>query len=100
MRKTLTRALTLVAAAALLPLAALADDRGSDGVAMQGGHMVVRADGTTAAMTQDVVLQDGSRVLRNGTVLRPDGATVVMHDGDAISKDGTFMVRDGIQFQR
>lgn len=61
------------------------------GMMMAGGKMMVMKDGKTTAMTEDMSLPNGTKVMKDGSVKMADGSTVMMHDGDHMSMDGKLM---------
>lgn len=62
-----------------------------DAVMMQGNKMMIRQNGVEGELTEDEKLNDGSKVMMNGTVVKPDGSIIKMTDGDEIYMDGTMM---------
>ena len=65
-------------------------------VMMKAGQMMVVQDGELMGMEEDVLLNDGTRVLADGTVIRTDGTTRTMMEGESIGMDGE--ITDG-EFQ-
>lgn len=59
-----------------------------DGIIMQNGKMMMMKQGNTFPMTQDMTLTDGTKVMKNGTVVRPDGQTTMMSNGDVMTMSG------------
>ncbi len=64
-----------------------------DSVMMQGNKMMIRENGVEGEMKETEVLDDGTKVMLDGTVVKPDGKTSKMVDGDEILMDGTMMQR-------
>ncbi|HKY55357.1 MAG TPA: DUF6799 domain-containing protein [Anaerolineales bacterium] len=57
-------------------------------VTMRGGRMMVVRNGELVAMKEDVLMNEGSRVLTDGTVIRTDGTTRMMMEGESLRMDG------------
>ena len=57
-------------------------------VTMRAGRMMVVRDGELVAMEEDVLMNDGSRVLTDGTVIRTDCTTRMMMEGESLGMDG------------
>ena len=60
----------------------------SDGIKMQKGSMIVYKNGKASAMTSEMVLEDGSRVMMDGTVIRKSGTKLRLKEGDHIDMNG------------
>jgi len=63
-------------------------------VMMKAGQMMVVQDGELMAMEEDVLMNDGTRVLADGTVIRTDGTTRTMMEGESIGMDGEISDRE------
>ena len=46
---------------------------------------------TTAVMEKDAVLNDGTKVMMDGAVIRPNGEQFVLKEGESMWMDGSFM---------
>lgn len=62
-----------------------------DAVMMIGDSMMIRENGIEGEMTEDVVLEDGSKVMTDGTIVKPDGKSSKMKDGEEMMMDGTMI---------
>ncbi len=82
-RAAITAALCFVA---LFPAAAMPKE---DFLTMQDGKMVRSENGNTVPMENVVTLENGSKVMRDGTVLTKDGKSSVLQNGEMIRLDGT-----------
>ncbi|MCE3294587.1 MAG: hypothetical protein K0R65_301 [Crocinitomicaceae bacterium] len=60
----------------------------ADGIKMQKGSMIVYKNGKVSAMTAEMVLEDGSRVMMDGTVIRKSGTKLRLKEGDHIDMNG------------
>ena len=59
---------------------------------MVDGKMMARQDGDILSMmTEDVVLEDGTKVMMGGQVQRSNGTLEVLLDGESIREDGTII---------
>ncbi|MBI2134711.1 thioredoxin family protein [Candidatus Woesearchaeota archaeon] len=59
---------------------------------INGKMMMVNAkENTQSPMESDMVLNDGSKVMTDGKVIRPDGSEIVLKEGESIWMDGSFM---------
>lgn len=61
------------------------------GYVMKDGKMQVEENGEFTVMTQDVMLKNGTKVMTNGTVVKPDGTTMTLTEGQSIWEDGSIM---------
>ena len=61
-----------------------------DGVMMKEGKMMVMKNGQTMALTQDMILANGTTIMANGTVKMKDGTTTTLKEGDYVKMDGTM----------
>jgi hypothetical protein len=59
-----------------------------DAVFMDDGKMMIRKNGSDALMGDEVVMGDGTHVLKDGTVVKTDGSRMKMKEGDEILMDG------------
>ena len=61
----------------------------ADGVIMKDGQIMIHSDGRTSLMNKDyVLLDDGTKVAKDGTIIAPNGHTNVLKDGDEILMNG------------
>ena len=59
---------------------------------MHGRMMMVDAKtNATAAMDKEMMLNDGTKVMVDGTVMRANGTQFMLHEGESIWMDGIFM---------
>jgi len=59
-----------------------------DMVLMKNGKMMVRQHGEMRPMDMAMTLENGTRVLMDGTVQMPDGTSHRMMEGDAMTMSG------------
>jgi hypothetical protein len=63
-----------------------------DGVMMKGGKMMTMQDGkTTGAMTKEMTMSNGTKVMTDGSVMMKDGEKMQMKDGQMIDMSGKMM---------
>lgn len=55
---------------------------------LKDGTMKLEKDGILA--TKEITLRDGSKITKEGTVLRKDGSNVVLKNGECIDMDGNI----------
>ncbi|MGV3631764.1 MAG: DUF6799 domain-containing protein [Bacteroidota bacterium] len=60
----------------------------ADGIKMLKGTMIVYKNGKASAMTSEMVLDDGTRVMMDGTVVRKSGTKLRLKEGDHIDMNG------------
>jgi hypothetical protein len=60
----------------------------ADGIKMLKGSMIVYKNGKASAMTTEMILSDGSRVMMDGTVVRKSGTKLRLKEGDHIDMNG------------
>lgn len=80
-------------------LSALGALSAKDGIVMKDGKMVAIKDGNKTEMTQETTLKDGSKVMKDGSVVGADGAKWSLKNGEMIDWDGKFsihFVKDGV----
>lgn len=63
-------------------------ERGKYCTVLKDGSMKLEKDGIVA--TKEVTLRDGSKITREGTVLRKDGTNVVLKNGECVDMDGNI----------
>lgn len=61
-----------------------------DAVMMIGESMIIRENGVEGEMTEDEVLEDGTKVMIDGTIITPDGKTSKLKDGEELMMDGNM----------
>lgn len=62
-----------------------------DGIMMKNGKTMVMKDGKTMAMDKEMTLDNGTKVMIDGTVMMKDGTKSMLKDGDMIHMDGKMM---------
>ena len=55
---------------------------------MKGGKMMCMKDGKEMAMSADMTMKNGTKVMANGACMMKDGKKMMMKDGDCIDMDG------------
>ncbi len=60
-------------------------------IAMQDGKLWVMKDGKTAELKEETTLNDGSKVMVDGSVVAKDGDKQMLKEGEAITWDGKIM---------
>lgn len=63
-------------------------------VRMEAGRMMIVRKGELVVMDEGVLMNDGTRVLTDGMVIRTDGTTRMMMDGESIGIDGEVTDRE------
>ncbi|MEO7933767.1 MAG: DUF6799 domain-containing protein [Chthoniobacterales bacterium] len=64
-----------------------------DGCMMMNGKMMECKGGKQMEMTKDMEMSDGTKVMKDGSVMMKGGKTMKMKDGDMIGMDGKMMPR-------
>jgi len=94
------KAIPCIFAAGIFSLVSLAPlSAAEDGVIMKDGKLMYHKDGKNVEATEDVTLENGTKITRSGQVTSTDGTTWKLNEGDKITDDGTFrthVVQDGI----
>ena len=62
-----------------------------DHLMMSDGKMMVMKNGKATPMEEDMTFDNGTKVMRDGSVTMKDGKTAKMTDGDRLSMDGQRM---------
>ena len=71
------------------------------GFEMTNGKMVMEEKAKTHSMMEkDAVLNDGTRVMTNGKVMRANGTAFTLKEGESIWMDGSFMKADEIMEEK
>ncbi|HLC60119.1 MAG TPA: thioredoxin family protein [Candidatus Nanoarchaeia archaeon] len=73
-----------------------ANEMAEIGFKMMNGKMMIADEKTQASsmMEKDAVLNDGTKVMMSGKVIRPNGASFMLQDGESIWMDGIFIKAD------
>lgn len=72
--------------------AAMMKKENMTGVTLKGGKMMtIWKDGSLAAMTEDVTLADGTKVMTDGTVIHKDGSKTTLKEGETLEMSGVMM---------
>ncbi|HKQ36710.1 MAG TPA: DUF6799 domain-containing protein [Verrucomicrobiae bacterium] len=64
-----------------------------DSVTLKSGKVTVQKDGALFPVTTSITMNDGSKVLANGTVISFDGKTRQLKDGETITLPGAVLRR-------
>lgn len=59
-------------------------------VMMENGKMVVMKNGKTMPMTEDVTLANGTKIMKDGTMILKDGKKSQMKNDDCIAMTGAW----------
>ena len=62
-----------------------------DGVMMKDGKMMMMKDGKMMAMESDDTLDNGTKVMTDGTCMNKNGTTMKMKNGDHLDMSGKMM---------
>lgn len=62
-----------------------------DGVMMRDGKMWVIKDGKSTAMTAEMTMSNGTKVMTDGTYMTKDGKKMKMKNGESMRMDGELM---------
>lgn len=93
MKKLLSTLTALVLALVLSTTYAAANDM--DGVMMKDGKMMMMKDGkASGAMTKDMMMNDGTKVMMDGSMMKKDGSKMMMKDGEMMDMGGKTMGGD------
>jgi hypothetical protein len=63
----------------------------SDGIMMKDGKMMITQNGKTTAMENEMTLENGTRVMTDGTYMDKNGSTMRMKNGDHMMMSGKMM---------
>ena len=63
-------------------------DMKKDYITMKDGKLLQSKDGNVAEVTEDITLENGTVVAKDGTVKTKDGKTVTLKEGDYVWMDG------------
>ena len=63
----------------------------SDGIMMKDGVMMVNKNGKTMQMDTEMTLENGMRVMTDGTYIDKNGSTMRMKNGDSMNMAGKIM---------
>lgn len=66
-----------------------------NGVIMENGHLMTMKDGNTMALSSDVMMYNGTKVMMDGTVMTIDYKTIIMNDADMMNLDGKIIRAEG-----
>lgn len=55
---------------------------------LKNGAMKLEKDGVIA--TKEITLRDGSKITKEGTVVRQDGSNIILKNGECIDMDGNI----------
>ena len=64
------------------------DNMNEDHIMMQDGRVMIRRNGETMPMHEEITLPDGTRVKTDGTVKMPDGNIRRMAEGETLLLQG------------
>ena len=64
------------------------DNMSQDHIMMQDGRVMIRRNGETLPMDEEITLPDGTRVKSDGTVRMPDGAMRMLAEGETMLLQG------------
>lgn len=70
-----------------------------DHIMMKDGKMMVMKDGKSMAMEEDMKLESGTMVMKDGTFKNKDGKMMMMSNGDMMAMDGEMMMGDRIMMK-
>ena len=75
-----------------------------DGIIMENGRLMLSKDGQRTQMQQDLTLQNGAKLMRDGTIIMKNGEKMKLENGDIIFMTGEVkkggMAREGEQPQK
>ncbi|MEO6567816.1 MAG: DUF6799 domain-containing protein, partial [Opitutaceae bacterium] len=63
-------------------------------VIMKDGKVMATKDGNSTALMDAMTLDNGAKVMTDGTVVMKDGTKTMMKNGDVVAKDGTITKSD------
>ncbi|MDX5346591.1 MAG: hypothetical protein LPJ89_11640 [Hymenobacteraceae bacterium] len=59
-----------------------------DGIIMENGRLMLSKDGQRTQMQQDLTLQNGAKLMRDGTIIMKNGEKMKLENGDIIFMTG------------
>lgn len=62
-----------------------------DGVTMKNGKMMMMKNGEMMSMTEEMTMDNGTKVDATGNVMMKDGTSMMMKDGQMMTMDGKMM---------
>ena len=65
------------------------------GVLMRNGTLMIMQDGQLVPLRQEMMLENGDKILLNGDVIRKDGSKTKIQEGMMMDKNGTLMDKNG-----
>ena len=66
------------------------DKSHSDGVVMKNGKLMRISSGQKVALDQDLTLSNGTKIMRDGTIVKRDGSRVLLEEGQHIDMLGNL----------
>ncbi len=63
----------------------------STGYVMKDGKMMIEEGEKMSAMTEGVTLNNGYKVMTDGTIVKKDGTKIQLKEGQSVWMDGTMM---------
>jgi hypothetical protein len=64
-----------------------------DSVSLKGGKVVVQKDGALIPVTTSITMNDGTKVMANGTMISFDGKTAQLKEGQTVTLPGAVVKR-------
>jgi hypothetical protein len=86
--KTLIKTLVVTVIGLSFISTGFAGDKTKDCVHMKDGKMMMMKDGQDMAMDKDMTMENGAKVMTDGTVIKKNGKKKTMKDGDMMTMDG------------
>jgi hypothetical protein len=72
------------------PATGTADEK----VVKRDGKLLIQKDGETTEMKVGMQMDDGTKVMIDGTVIKPAGECRLMKDGDSVTSSGEVRIKD------
>ncbi len=94
--KTLIKTLVVAVIGLSFISTGFAGDKTKDYVHMQDGKMMMMKDGQDMAMDKDMTMENGVKVMTDGTVIKKNGKKKTMKEGDMMTMDGK-MTKGGMK---
>ena len=86
--KTLIKTLVVAVIGLSFISTGFAEDKAKDCVHMKDGKMMMMKDGQDMAMDKDMTMENGVKVMTDGTVIKKNGKKKTMKEGDMMTMDG------------
>lgn len=66
-----------------------------DGIMMTNGKVTMMKKGKMSIIEKEIIMSNGTKVMRNGTVMKRDGSITIMKDGEHMDMNGKLIPLPG-----